>query len=76
MKPTVWNSYEDDTGARCVDILKHDDGSWSWVECRRDPEDSRGWSTLGDEKAGFSDEAAAMNDALASVGWLKAPREG
>ena len=75
MKPTVMNSYEDDSGQRCVDILKNADGSFSWAECHRDPEDASGWSTLSTSKS-FASEEAALNDAYGSVGWLTEQRAG
>lgn len=48
MKPLVLSSWEDDTGTHCVDILAHDDGSFGYTVCRRDPEDGSGWRHLGD----------------------------
>ena len=75
MKPTVMESFEDSSGQRCVDLLKHSDGSFSWAECRRDPEDATGWRTLSNSKA-FGDEDAAMADAYGAVGWLAEARNG
>ncbi|MEL7114428.1 MAG: hypothetical protein AAGP08_02375 [Pseudomonadota bacterium] len=77
MKPIVMQSYEDDTGTRCVDIRRHDDGRWSWSECRKDPEDGHGWRHL-DGAGGdlFDSEHAAFSDALTHVDWLTPPRDG
>ncbi|KMW58336.1 hypothetical protein AIOL_003309 [Candidatus Rhodobacter oscarellae] len=74
-KPVVMNSYEDDGGLRCVDIRKHEDGAWSWAECRRDPEDATGWRILNLGE-GYGDEAAAFAGAMGAVDWLRPPREG
>lgn len=65
-------SLEDPSGARCVDILRYRDGGWSWVECRRDPEDSHGWRRLTTDLPGpFADRDAAFAAACQAVGWLK-----
>ena len=70
-KPLVVASLEDDTGDRCVDIIKHPDGHYTYSECRRDPEDSHGWRRLTEaEGERFSTEFAAYNAALRDVGWL------
>jgi len=75
MKPTVIESFEDESGQRCVDLLKNSDGSFAWAECRRDPEDASGWRTLSTSSA-FPGQDAAMNDALGNVGWLRETRNG
>ncbi len=62
-------SLEDATGDRCVDLIRAGDG-WTWVECRRDPEDAHGWRRLHPPRGGFADRTAAHADAAATIGWL------
>ncbi|WP_371155298.1 hypothetical protein [Jannaschia sp. 2305UL9-9] len=67
-RPTI-TSIEDAFGDRCVDLILRE-GAWSWVECRRDPEDAHGWRHLHPPRAGFADRQAALDDACGAVGWL------
>ena len=70
-KPLVVASLEDDTGDRCVDIIKSPDGSYTFAECRRDPEDSHGWRRLSEAPGdSFPTEFAAYNAALKAAPWL------
>ena len=70
-KPRVVASLEDDTGDRCVDIIKHPDGSFSFAECRRDPEDNHGWRRLSESDGErYPTEFAAYSAALKSAPWL------
>lgn len=71
MKALVLRSIEDEGGQRCVDLRREADGSFAWVECRRDPEDAHGWRLLGLGAGGFSGEAEALADARASVAWME-----
>lgn len=65
-------SLEDVTGDRCVDILCKDRALWSFVECRRDPEDAHGWRRLTiPAEPWLPDRAAAEAAARAAVDWLK-----
>lgn len=55
----------------CVDIFARPDGSFGFDEFRRDPEDGRGWYSIGhygDREFGSSE--AALDEALETVGWL------
>ncbi|EAQ03746.1 hypothetical protein OB2597_10901 [Pseudooceanicola batsensis HTCC2597] len=55
----------------CVDIFQRPDGSYGFDEYRRDPEDGRGWYSIGlqgDRR--FSSCSDAMEEALSVVGWL------
>ena len=61
-------SLEDATGDRCVDLLEG--YGWSWVECRRDPEDAHGWRHLHPPIGPFPHMDAARADASAAVAWL------
>lgn len=70
-KPLVVASLEDDTGDRCVDILQHPEGHFTYAECRRDPEDSHGWRRLSAaEGPAFKTQFAAYSAALKAVPWL------
>lgn len=71
MKRLVVRSIEDWSGQRCVDVRREPDGSFSWAECRRDPEDAHGWRVLGVGADGFSDETGATADAVACVAWME-----
>ncbi|MEJ6393988.1 hypothetical protein V8J82_12015 [Gymnodinialimonas sp. 2305UL16-5] len=71
MKPLVVRSIEDWSGQRCVDVRRDPDATFSWAECRRDPEDGHGWRYLGLGGGGFADEDAAMQAARAAVGWME-----
>lgn len=71
VKPVVVASLEDDTGDRCVDILRHAEDHYTFAECRRDPEDSHGWRRLSDvDGPAFPTESAAYLAALKAVPWL------
>lgn len=71
-KPVVVASLEDDTGDRCVDIIRHEDGHFTYAECRRDPEDSHGWRRLSAAQGrSFKTEYAAYVAALNDVAWLE-----
>ncbi|WP_136635337.1 hypothetical protein [Pseudooceanicola onchidii] len=57
--------------AICVDIFRRPDGSFGFDEFRRDPEDGRGWYSIGYHgDRSFPTEAAARAAALAEVPWL------
>ena len=75
MKPLVLQSIEDDTGDRCVDIIRMPDGSYTFRECRRDPEDSHGWRYLSHGAPPlFPTEGGARTAARAAVNWLREQR--
>jgi hypothetical protein len=70
-KPVVVASLEDDTGDRCVDIIRHGDGQYTFHECRRDPEDNHGWRRLSEaEGERYASEFAAYQAALKAAPWL------
>lgn len=55
----------------CVDIFRRQDGSFGFDEYRRDPEDGRGWFTIGHhgaERYESADDALAA--ARARIHWL------
>ncbi|WP_039016996.1 hypothetical protein [Halocynthiibacter namhaensis] len=55
----------------CVDVFQRPDGTVGFDEFRRDPEDARGWYSIGhfgDQV--FADVDAAFRAATQSVHWL------
>ena len=67
----VMRSISQEDGRLCVDIFRRPDGSYGFDEYRRDPEDGRGWSSLGHHGARvFDSEAGALAAARAAVRWL------
>lgn len=76
MKLLVLTSIEDDTGGRCVDIIRLPDGQFAFRECRRDPEDGHGWRYLSEAPPPvFDSEAAAREAAIKTVGWMQDGRD-
>ena len=72
MKPLVLISIEDETGDRCVDIIRQSDGRFTFRECRRDPEDSHGWRYLSAAMPpAFDSSAEAREAAILAVGWME-----
>lgn len=55
----------------CVDVFQRPDGSFGFDEFRRDPEDGRGWYSIGyhGEKEFLSAELA-LKEARRMVSWL------
>jgi len=72
MKPLVLASIEDETGDRCVDIIRLNDGQFAYRECRRDPEDGHGWRYLSNAPPPtFDSEVAAREAAIRDIGWMQ-----
>jgi len=68
---TVIRSINLDGETICVDIFKRPDGSFGFDEFRRDPEDGRGWYSIGHHgDREFETAEAALTAARDSVGWL------
>ncbi|WP_224824083.1 hypothetical protein [Cognatishimia sp. MH4019] len=70
---TVMLSVNLDGETVCVDIFQRPDGSFGFDEFRRDPEDMRGWFSIGyhgDKR--FETAEDALNSAKDTVGWLDA----
>ncbi|MEL6510213.1 MAG: hypothetical protein AAFQ32_10505 [Pseudomonadota bacterium] len=68
---TVLLSVNLDGETVCVDIFKRQDGSFGFDEFRRDPEDMRGWFSIGyhgDKR--FETAEDALTSAKQVVGWL------
>ncbi|MBO9449956.1 hypothetical protein J7426_06805 [Tropicibacter sp. R16_0] len=55
----------------CVDIFRRPDGSYGFDEFRRDPEDGRGWYSIGYfGNQTFDSYDAALTAACDAVHWL------
>ena len=55
----------------CVDVFARPDGTYGFDEFRRDPEDGRGWYSIGHHgTAEFSSSDAALAEARKTVSWL------
>lgn len=62
----------------CVDIFERPDGTYGFEEFRRDPEDNRGWFSIGSHGGGiYRTPDAALAAARARIAWLDAalPRD-
>jgi hypothetical protein len=72
MTTRVVRSLHNDEVDRCVDILRHEDGTFGFKEFRRDPEDRGGWTLVSyNPQRIYASEAAAMAAAKAAVVWLR-----
>lgn len=61
----------------CVDVFRRPDGSYGFDTFRRDPEDGRGWYSIGHHGARvFDSESAALSAARAAVPWLSEAGSG
>lgn len=68
----VLRSINRDDGQVCVDIFVRPDGTYGFDEYRRDPEDPRGWYSIGhhaDEI--FVTQDAAFASARSRIQWLR-----
>jgi len=55
----------------CVDIFQRPDGTYGFDEFRRDPEDTRGWYSIGHfNDQVFMDANGALDAARQAIGWL------
>ena len=67
----VIRSIHETDARRCIDILQRPDGSLTFREFRRDPEDGGRWFMVADyADRSFSDEAALLADAKTRTGWM------
>ena len=68
---TIIHSINLDGDTICVDVFQRPDGSFGFDEFRRDPEDGRGWFSIGYHGADrFTTAQAALCEAKLRVGWL------
>jgi hypothetical protein len=73
----VVKSLEDADGFRCVDILARADGTFSFKEFRRDPEDAGRWTLLGDySQYSYPTVEDALRAAATKLAWFSAPIRG
>jgi hypothetical protein len=70
MTTRVIRSLHNDEVDRCVDVLKHEDGTFGFKEFRRDPEDSGRWTLVRDNPRKYPTEEQAIAAARATVAWL------
>ncbi len=71
---TVVDSLEDAEGARCVDLILRDDGSFGFKEFRRDPEDGGRWTLVGDYSAlRYPNRDEALAAAADAIAWFDRP---
>ncbi|MEM7491567.1 MAG: hypothetical protein AAF390_20820, partial [Pseudomonadota bacterium] len=69
---TVLRSVNLDGDHVCVDIFRRPDGTFGFDEFRRDPEDGRGWFSIGHHGArAFPTEAGALAAAREAIGWFE-----
>jgi hypothetical protein len=71
MTTRVIRSLHNDEVDRCVDILKHENGTFGFKEFRRDPEDSGRWTLVRDNPLDYATEEQAIAAARAAVAWLR-----
>ena len=72
MASNVVTSLHNDDVDRCVDIVRHPDGTFGFKEFRRDPEDSGGWTLIAyNPRAAYASEGEAIAAARAAVAWLR-----
>ncbi len=74
-KKPVIRSIEDGFGERCLDILKHPDGTYTLKAFRRDPEDGGRWTLVSDfSPKTFTSERDALSYATPRLPWLPGHR--
>lgn len=72
-KNTVIHSINLDGETICVDVFQRPDGSFGFDEFRRDPEDGRGWYSIGyhgEREKEFLSAEDALTEARRVVAWL------
>jgi len=69
--PEVVATLDDDTGAFCVDILRHPEGHYTFAEYARDADDPEAWHPRADTPAKtYRTQYAAYAAAMRDVDWL------
>lgn len=70
-KNKVMQSINAPDGITCVDLFRRPDGSYGFDHFRRDPEDPRGWYSIGHHAGNvYASQAEAHAEALQRVPWL------
>lgn len=73
-KNKVMHSVNREDGFLCVDIFRRPDGTYGFDEFRRDPEDPRGWYTVGHHgHLVFESQSAANAAAKTAINWFGDP---
>ena len=68
---TVLHSFNLTGESVCVDIFRRANGSFGFDEFRKDPEDDRGWYSIGHHgHRVFATQEDALDAAKQDVGWL------
>ncbi|MEH6646388.1 hypothetical protein [Sulfitobacter sp.] len=70
-KNKVIQSVNGPDGFVCVDVFRRPDGSFGFDEFRRDPEDNRGWYSIGHHGSLiFANEVEARAKAKETINWF------
>lgn len=71
IKPDIVATLEDDTGDRSVDILRHAEGHFTYVEYHRDTDDPDAWWPVTQaQDRSFKTQYAAYVAASRDIDWL------
>ena len=71
MPKLVVASFDSPSGDHCVDIFRHDDGTFGLEEFRRDSEDLSGWFPLHRHSGRiFATDAEALAHARSAIPWM------
>jgi hypothetical protein len=63
-------------GVLCVDVFRRPDGSFGFDEFRRDPEDNRGWYSIGHHGSlRFATEEETRANAKKTINWFAELRQ-
>jgi hypothetical protein len=69
--PEIVSTLEDDSGECTVDILRHPEGYFTYVEYHRASEESDEWRQVEDDSAKtYTSQFAAYTAATRNVEWL------
>jgi hypothetical protein len=72
MASNVVTSLHNSEADRCVDVIRRQDGTFSFKEFRRDAEDGGGWTLVSDyTHRSFSGEHEAVAAAKTAIAWLR-----
>jgi hypothetical protein len=72
MGSAVVTTLHNESGDRCVKVIRHAEGRFGFQEFRKDPEDAGGWTLVSDARGSIhATEGHAQAAARAGVGWLR-----
>jgi len=70
-KMPVILSLEDDDGLRCIDIIRREDGTYTFKEFRKDLEDPGRWYLVSDfSNESYATKEGAIAQARKAILWL------